>query len=108
MKGEWILITTVTNNMVTISCEFCESNPPSTVTWFLNGIQLDLNKNRIQVTSGRCEESLYFRALKNRAGNYTCMAKNDLGQANFTVILNVYGMIYLILFSSFVGFIFLH
>jgi hypothetical protein len=96
MKGEWIFINTLTNNMVTMSCEFCESNPPSTVTWYLNGIQLDLIKNRIQVISGRCEESLYFRALKNRAGNYTCMAKNDLGQANFTAILGVWGMIYFI------------
>jgi hypothetical protein len=81
----------VTNDMVKISCALCESNPPSTLTWFFNGIQLDLNKNKIPVISGGCEESLHFRALKNNAGNYTCMAKNHFGEAYSTTKIDVYG-----------------
>lgn len=80
----------VTNDMVKISCALCESNPPSTLTWFFNGIQLDLNKNKIPVISGGCEESLHFRALKNNAGNYTCMAKNHFGEAYSTTKIDVY------------------
>jgi hypothetical protein len=80
-----------TDQPVQISCTLCTSNPPSTITWFFNGARLDLNKNKISVISGWCEESLYFKASKNTAGNYSCMAKNDFGQAYSTTEMRVYG-----------------
>ena len=99
MELEWYLEVAFTNDMVKISCALCTSNPPSTLTWFFNGTQLDLNKNKIAAISGSCEESLRFQASKSTAGNYTCLAKNDFGQAYSTIGVKVYGMIYLIVSS---------
>lgn len=90
------------NVKIEISCTVCRSNPPATLTWFYNGNELDANKNNIQVVSHLCREALYFRAVKNAAGNYTCIAKNALGQAHSTTMLKVYGKICYFL-SCFVG-----
>ena len=81
------------NVKIEISCTVCQSNPPATLTWFYDGNELDANKNNIQVVSHLCREALYFRAVKNAAGNYTCIAKNALGQAHSTTMLKVYGKI---------------
>mgnify|MGYP002803984866 CR=1 FL=1 len=89
MKLERHLKLVTTDQMVKIPCTLCTSNPPSTLTWFFNGRQLDPEKNEISVISGWCEESLYFKALKNTAGNYSCMAKNDFGQAYSTTEIRV-------------------
>ena len=89
-----------TNQMIEISCTLCESNPPSTLTWYYNGNELDPKKNNIRVISRFCRESLYFRAVQNAAGNYTCMAKNVLGEAYSTTKLKVYGKICLQFYSA--------
>ena len=81
-----------TGQMVKIRCTLCTSNPPSTLTWFFNGKQLDRKRNEISVISHWCEEYLNFKALKNTAGNYSCMAKNDFGQAYSTTEIIVLGI----------------
>lgn len=81
----------VINSMVEITCALCESNPPSTLTWFYNGTQIDLNRHDVQVISTCSKESLYFRVLGNNGGNYTCVAKNVLGEARSTTEISPLG-----------------
>ncbi|XP_028409632.1 hemicentin-1-like [Dendronephthya gigantea] len=84
MKFERSQKLAMVNSMVEITCALCESNPPSTLTWFYNGTRLDLNRRDVQVIPSCSKESLYFRVLKNNGGTYTCVAKNALGEARST------------------------
>jgi len=67
---------------VIVTCSVLEGDPPIKVDWLKDGHKLDtafLNIHRNEM--GDLGSSLVFRNIgQNHAGNYTCVAKNEVGQ----------------------------
>lgn len=77
-----------------VTCSVLDGDPPLKVTWLFNNLPLDhgtLNVQRNEM--GDLGSSLVFRSVdRKQAGNYTCLATNNIGEASFTAEMLVKGM----------------
>ena len=65
---------------VTFKCTVNVSKLPTTVFWLLNGSALVPEKNRHKYLD--CNTALLIKGVLRRdAGNYTCVVKNERGEA---------------------------
>ncbi|KAJ2945335.1 hypothetical protein O0L34_g9427 [Tuta absoluta] len=86
VEGDTDKLANVNENVI-MDCEV-EGEPYPTVKWFLNDTEL--------VRTGRYNpdydgHGFNFIATEKDAGSYTCMATNELGTANKTVELHIFG-----------------
>ncbi|XP_072945606.1 hemicentin-2-like [Epargyreus clarus] len=74
------------SDQVTLECKVT-GNPLPEVRWMKDGLQIVTNK-KYNIFR---DNTLRFMASLEDKGNYTCEARNDIGEASNTTTLNVYG-----------------
>ena len=84
-----INVTTVEGQEVTLPCSTLP-DPTLSFTWFFNDVQISLpGDDAVLLANG----SLHISSVENsEEGVYTCQARNNLGTAEGTVFLSVFGM----------------
>ena len=74
-----------------------DSYPPSNITWLHNGAEVQAAPPRVTISTvpvdNRTQESTLtlLNTTAEDIGNYTCSAVNDIGMANMTTELLVWG-----------------
>lgn len=75
-----------------LNCRLCQSNPASTIEWFLNGKPLQFQGQRMHITSTPCQETLFLLVISGEdEGDYTCVARNRFGETNSTTKVRIIG-----------------
>ena len=75
-----------------ITCVISKGDLPMHINWLFDGKKLLTNDGVLISKSGQKISFLSIESVRPRhAGNYTCIAKNDAGETNFTSELKVIG-----------------
>lgn len=87
-----INVTTIEGQEVTLPCSTLP-DPTLTFTWFFNDVQISLPGDDEDAPVLLANGSLHITSVENsEEGVYTCRARNNLGTAEGTVFLSVFGM----------------
>lgn len=81
---------------LSITCTVIRGDSPFFISWLKNGTPIDSDHHHKDSLSihhlAEYSSSLLFKAIKaEHQGNYTCLAKNSVGQDSHTQIMNVHG-----------------
>lgn len=84
---------TYMDESVSISCSISTGDLPINITWFLNGKNVRAIEDIITSNLGKRVSSLAIDTVgAKHAGNFTCLAQNEAGNASYTAELIVNGL----------------
>jgi len=76
----------------TVTCSVVQGDRPLELSWWFDGIQISEDRTDISMISGKKSTMLTIDSLSGEhSGNYTCMARNFAGTAEYTAQLFVTG-----------------
>ena len=76
----------------TVSCAVTKGDLPITIAWLFNDRQIHSGDGVLITNSGHRISILSIESVQPRhAGNYSCVANNKAGSAEYSSILNVMG-----------------
>lgn len=78
---------------VSLTCTVTKGDMPVELSWLFNGDLLSSGDGVLITRSGRKISMLSIDSIKSsHRGNYTCLAKNDAGEAAHSALLHVDGI----------------
>jgi hypothetical protein len=80
-------------DFVTTQCAVVKGDSPISISWLFNGTDITSGDGILIIQSGKRITSISIEAVRaHHAGDYTCVARNAAGAANFTSSIHVNGV----------------